>query len=463
MNDQTTLHETILRDVMDFVDNVKDSDILKFAKKVKQNDFKSISSKTAGLTLVFPVITSPNTNIKTATMVAKAQERQAVSMLQLFFSAVNISGAKDGFDFIKQFHNNLDSSGSMSVDKFIDVMDDISTYKENAFVREEGLQKIKQDMRNLNFYFESNYSDKSLGKYYVTNRANNPRVIYENDYHARTTSFPQPMDYGLLYNTQTGEFINMMGADPSSYYTRVNNFMSAYNRSETLINDKDKAAATLADDNARQQSDDAYKGASLANQIRNNREKSQLDKQKFAYQQAQDKANAEYRLSQDNTVNKLNQDKFGYQQDKDAQDFNEKKRMNDEQIRNNRLNDALAQNRDEREAKETDRKANRDEFNDRRERLTHQLVDNDVKKANELIPTIMVVNFNQIIQPNPDVAPIIVPAQVLIGVKAKIYTVDSGEIINRIISKNRDSHGLLNLIKATTRETSFLKDLLLLI
>lgn len=478
MNNQTTLHETILKDVMDFLDDIKDSDILKFAKNVKANDFKSISSKTAGLTLVFPVITSPNTNIKTATMVAKAQERQAVSMLQLFFSAVNISGAKDGFDFIKQFHNNLDSSGSISVDTFINTMDKISTYKENAFVTEAGLQKIKQDMRNLNFYFESNYSNKSLGRYYVTNRANTPRVIYENDYRANPTGYPSPGDFGLGYDQRTGTFYDPSGNYEDDYYSRVNNFVSNYNKADQLFNDKAKATATYSDSNDDREQRNAQAGRQLGATIRHNREMENLQRQQQAYNRAKDAAAAEYQAGRDATKDQQWQagqdqnqrqfdDNLNYRKGRDntldsqyAQDSEQRKRMNDEQIRNNRFNNKLAQNRDDREEEETIRKANRDRFNDKRDRLMHQLVDNDVKKANELIPTIMVVNFNQVIQPNPNVAPMIVPAQVLIGVKAKIYSVDSGEIINRIIAKNRDSHGLLNLIKATTRETSFLRDLL---
>ena len=45
-----------------------------------------------------------------------------------------------------------------------------------------------------------------------------------------------------------------------------------------------------------------------------------------------------------------------------------------------------------------------------------------------------------------------VRTQVVIGVKAKMYPVDSADIINRIALKHKDKNGLLKFIKSTTRE-----------
>ena len=83
----------------------------------------------------------------------------------------------------------------------------------------------------------------------------------------------------------------------------------------------------------------------------------------------------------------------------------------------------------------------------------NQLLDSDVKKANELIPTMMTVRF---VSTDPDAGNI--PTTVILGVKCKIYPVDTPDIINRMVVKNQDRNGLLNFVKATTREISFLKD-----
>ena len=92
---------------------------------------------------------------------------------------------------------------------------------------------------------------------------------------------------------------------------------------------------------------------------------------------------------------------------------------------------------------------------DQNDYFTHQLLDNDIKKANELMPTTMIVNF---ISRDEGVNDVIRMSGV-IGVKAKLYPVDSMDICNRISSKVKDKNGLFNLIRASTREISFFKDL----
>lgn len=84
--------------------------------------------------------------------------------------------------------------------------------------------------------------------------------------------------------------------------------------------------------------------------------------------------------------------------------------------------------------------------------VRNQLVDSDVKKANELVPTMMIVNF---VSTNFDEP---IENQMVVGVKAKIYPVDSVDLLNRIKIKNHDKNGMLKFIRATTREISFLKD-----
>lgn len=90
--------------------------------------------------------------------------------------------------------------------------------------------------------------------------------------------------------------------------------------------------------------------------------------------------------------------------------------------------------------------------------LTRQLLDNDVKKCNELVPSLMIVKFNSKVGDGT-----VVTNQFVAGVKARLIPVDSYDIIERINSKNKDRAGLLNFIRATTKEISFVKDYLLAI
>ena len=85
------------------------------------------------------------------------------------------------------------------------------------------------------------------------------------------------------------------------------------------------------------------------------------------------------------------------------------------------------------------------------------LMQSDVKKANEMQPTMMLVNFYV----NDKDRDLNVAQQFVCGVKSKLYAVDSNDILNKIITKNVDSDVLLKLVKVSTREISFVKDFLL--
>lgn len=82
-----------------------------------------------------------------------------------------------------------------------------------------------------------------------------------------------------------------------------------------------------------------------------------------------------------------------------------------------------------------------------------QLIPSDVKKANELVPTLLTINFVSTANGEP-----IALSDIVIGIKAKLYPLDSLDIINRITIKNQDNNGFHKFIKATTREISFFKD-----
>ena len=84
----------------------------------------------------------------------------------------------------------------------------------------------------------------------------------------------------------------------------------------------------------------------------------------------------------------------------------------------------------------------------------NQITSTEITKANELMPTTMIVNFITV----KDGVKIIQNG--VIGVKAKLYPVDSMDIIDRLSSKYNSSNTLFNLIRATTREISFFRDFL---
>lgn len=76
----------------------------------------------------------------------------------------------------------------------------------------------------------------------------------------------------------------------------------------------------------------------------------------------------------------------------------------------------------------------------------------DYKKANELQPQILQIEFISKVGERP------INTSAYIGIKSKIYPVDSMDIINHIISKRSYSFSLYNLIKATSGEIEFWRD-----
>lgn len=91
--------------------------------------------------------------------------------------------------------------------------------------------------------------------------------------------------------------------------------------------------------------------------------------------------------------------------------------------------------------------------------FSKQLLDSDVKKINELVPSLMVVRFN-VVNDNGDFQ---VEQQFVAGVKSRVIPIDSYDLFDRIVSKNKDKNGLVQFIRATTKEISFVKDYLLAI
>ena len=103
------------------------------------------------------------------------------------------------------------------------------------------------------------------------------------------------------------------------------------------------------------------------------------------------------------------------------------------------------------------RKAISKASDDKRQYLSSQLLASDVKKANEMQPSLMIVNFYV----NDSDRDLNIAQQIVAGVKSKLYPVASSDIINKMITKVVDSDTMLKLVKVSTREISFVKDFLL--
>ena len=396
--DMQTIHETIIRDIVDVAKDFADSDevdrVVNFRNK---SSIKSITSKAEALTMVFPVVCSRNMSYSTACMISKAIERKAVTLLQMLFSAANITDAENGIDYISRFHTNL-NSGRMSIDDFMHVMDDF--VDENGLLQEgtadyDNYKKIQNDMKAMNFYFEcdDNINEIPLDAYKIVSVGENAKILVNTAEPLNEDKFEDAVKAGDIDGARDIMNNNVLNADKRGR-------SQGYQRGIDYANQQNRAAY--------------------------NTQKLNLEKDKFAADT--DNAKENNRIARANLT-------------LSRQKHNEDIRRNN--IEADKVNWAI-------------RKAAYDISKLQADIMKNRLVDNDVKKANELVPTLMYVNFVS----KSDESDYPIATSMVVGVKAKLYAVDSEDIMNRLKIKHNDRNLLLNLIKVSTREISFFKDFL---
>lgn len=172
------IHETVLRDIVDIVSDVKDAKGIDLFSNTKS--FKSINTATSGLVLVFPVLCSSTIQLSNAAMITKAIERRATSLLQMLFSAISITNATDAMEYVKQVHTNLYIDDHMTVDSFIDAIDKyVVNANESCVVDRSMYEAVKADLKNLNYFLPSSISETSLNDFKISTINGSRRIIQE--------------------------------------------------------------------------------------------------------------------------------------------------------------------------------------------------------------------------------------------------------------------------------------------
>lgn len=193
------LHETVIKDIVDTIkDGVEVADDAGIATPKSRNRLdsaKSLSHATEGLILVFPHICSTNVSPETASILTKAIETKAVSLLQIAFSAFNITNSVDAVEYVRQFHSNI-GSGKMSIDKFIDTMDSVYGFDESAAVSRLKLRAVLEEFKRMECYFEEDINESSVNNFKVVNRYGNYVITEKKD--------PDAGRHSTLVNTPLG-------------------------------------------------------------------------------------------------------------------------------------------------------------------------------------------------------------------------------------------------------------------
>ena len=171
------IHETVVSDIFETIkDGIRIAGDVVNPKSVRVRNSRSLARATSGLTLAFPVICTNTLPIETASMIAKAIERKNVAMLQMAFSAYNITNAKDAVEHLSKFHQNLNLS-KMDLDKFMDAMEMLG---ESSYMYPEDIRAVAEDCRrNLDFTLPNSISKVSLLEYAEVTKYGEKRIIKE--------------------------------------------------------------------------------------------------------------------------------------------------------------------------------------------------------------------------------------------------------------------------------------------
>ena len=380
MNGREYFHESVVKDIVDIITDLKDFDEVQFINNANaRRSFKSITSATKDLILTFPVMVSTDIEPDNAIMIAKAQEKKMASLLHILFTAISVGSNEDVYDYVRKFHANV---GNMSgtLDGYADAFDKLATtfgesYDATLKIDHEVLNTVLEELKESNYTLPDNVNESSLESYKIVpgyRTGYKDMIIQEARYVGNNNS-----DISFDDERDAVSWIAQRGL-PADY--DINNLDTDY-----------------------------PDGSRFPDGTPANRTTRSHVRTAFTY------------IHTSNTPNEtIRRDISQGPKAKDMNPIDKAKYMESMTKAHNAI-----------------------------------VLNNEYKKANELQPTMMVVNF---IRKSEDGEGSINTA--VIGIKCKIYPITSADIVNRISGKLQDKSFLTNFVRATTNEIAFFRDFL---
>ena len=165
MNNCQMIHETVVKDIIDIISDIKDFDEIEWINNRNTNGrmIGSIAKRASNLILVFPVLVSNSLSIQTASIISKAIERKCVALLQILFSSINLTNADNLYDYIAQFHSNLNKQ--LTLDDFMDAVDRLSESGDIEILDRDAYEAVKEDMHNINYYLNDSFNPTAITEF----------------------------------------------------------------------------------------------------------------------------------------------------------------------------------------------------------------------------------------------------------------------------------------------------------
>lgn len=213
MSDYTQIHETVIRDIMDVIDDAKEA-----ASNVKNKNFdgmfksssaRSITRSASDLVLVFPFMCDSTVSIETANMVSKAIERNCVSMLEMLFASATIvkhdeaeknKSGEDytGQDFLKRFHTNI-NIGAMTIDDFINDIKESVEVGDIKVTNPQQYNAVMKDLEGMSYHLPDSLRESSLNDFSVIDRYGSQHVLKEVRNQPKPNDLKNPNDLAKFY------------------------------------------------------------------------------------------------------------------------------------------------------------------------------------------------------------------------------------------------------------------------
>lgn len=394
----------------------------------------SISSQANKLVMTFPVLCTNTISYSTASMLSKAIERKCTLMLQQLFAAdILVAGANTGGiqHQINNIYTGIDFD-TITVDDMIHMTNEISAKQGKAFFENAYIMEVADlAKKKINApVYESSINDSPLSLYKLNESGKavvDPEMVL-----TEAIKKAPPIDTSI-FNT-TGDIT----------IDSVEGWLGSRQLDDQIKNEIINQIATKANTGASLLPDDVEKAIDVAIKLNKDSRDTAEAKRKVAVDVDKLKVDIE-RLKQNYYANDLNRRKINADIELNNKKFKEEQK-------NNKIRNELNKKQLELQKKQAVQQA----LAARNDFFKKQLMDTDVKKCNELVPSLLLVNYavegsdKEIIQ-----------SSAIVGVKTRVVSLDSFEILDKITQKNKDKSGFVKLIRATTGEIKFLKDFVL--
>ena len=404
--------------------------------------YSSIARAASKLIAVFPVLTSRTVSMSSAHAVSKYIEQISCQFFMLALQQANISNVKNGIDYLRNFHQNLDLGDDNSNAIIATMQSWLDAYEKGTFenatiagsmnaeafaeasvdpfmFQADNVKISSTDIRDLVNLMHENANIEVLDT--------NLNPISVNDYIVRefaNGTYKVTMGYMDLNEAKkyTGKVKNN--------YNNGNNQNSGNNNQNNNQNQQRDYSGYI---DARKQASDYEDQKAREREEQRHKNQTEEEEQRFRNKVYQDTQNYYNNLGQEREKQKNRE--IENQKNRDFQAEQERKRREAEE---------------KKAAKErADSQYNIQKAQQFRYGSAMILKDQDIKKMNDAVPSILVVRFYQR-DNNGGISDI--PTEFLIGVKSKIVPITTTEILRRIMNDNKDGQKFLKFMRTITGE-----------